>query len=94
MPLFLPPPPVPRAGVVLVGPVNGVNQIFTSPDKFIQDPTGSQIAVYYNGDRIELGVGNDYVVSESVPGLGFDTVTLPFAPKVGDKVTADYLIAP
>jgi hypothetical protein len=67
--------------------------VFTTPETFLNQ-AGTSIFVYYNGVRLELGVGNDYTLSESVPGNGFDTVTLPFAPvPPKDKLTADYFVA-
>ncbi len=93
MPLFYP-PRLPRTGVVLIGTIDGVNMVFTTPDFFLNDGTTS-ILVYYNGVRLELGAGNDYTLSESGgPGTGFDTVTLPFAPvPPKDKITADYFVS-
>lgn len=92
MPLFYP-PRLPRTGVALTGAIDGVNTVFTTPDKFLNDGTTS-IFVYLNGVRLELGVGNDYTLSESGgAGTGYDTVTLPFAPvPPKDKITADYFI--
>jgi hypothetical protein len=80
--------------VPLVGAINGANTVFTTPDDFEHDPSGASIAVYYNGMRLEGGTGCDYTVSESGgAGTGFDTVTLTFAPKSGDKLLADYIKA-
>lgn len=92
MPLYYP-PRLPRTGVALIGVINGTNMVFTTPETFMHDGTTS-IFVYLNGVRLELGVGNDYVVSESIPGNGYDTVTLPFAPvPPKDKITADYFVS-
>lgn len=85
-----------RTGVALVGAINGVNMVFTTPSIFVHASGGDSIAVYYNGQRLFEGAANDYVVSESGgPGTGYDTVTLTFAPKGvppsnPDIVTADY----
>jgi len=66
--------------------------VFTVPasDKFLQDAL-HQIQPRYDGRDMFVGASNDYTVSESGGvGTGFDTVTFTFAPKVGDRLTADY----
>lgn len=81
-----------RNGVLLSGAIDGVNQTFTSPEKFRHSPPNYNIAVYYNGQRIFLD--DDYTVSESGgSGTGYDTVSTLFSPKVGDKIWADYIAA-
>jgi hypothetical protein len=76
----------------LIGPKNGVNVIFTTPEVFIQSGE-TVIRVYRNGQRSYLGVSNDYTVSESGgPGTGFDTITLAVAPLGYEIITTDYLI--
>ena len=82
-----------RWDIELIGPIDGVNKIFTVPDIFV-DIGNAKIRVYLSGQRILQGVDNDYLISESGgPGTGYDTVTLlgP-APVPGDKITADYLV--
>jgi hypothetical protein len=79
-----------RVGVALAGAVDGINTIFTAPETFVQTASGFQIAVYYNGQR--LVVVDDYTVSGGGAGEG-TTLTLLFAPKAGDKLTADYIAA-
>lgn len=76
------------------GVINGVNNVFTTTLNFI--PSGPQKeTVYYNGVMMESGAGNDYVVSESGgPSTGFDTITLAFVPKVGDRIWIDYAPSP
>jgi hypothetical protein len=81
-----------RIGVTLSGAVNGVNVVFTTPEKFVQTPPGLSIQAFLNGQRLVLL--DDYSVSESGgPGTGFDTVTVVLAPRAGDKVFADYVKA-
>ena len=70
----------------------GNPQVFTTPEKFVHIVPGSSIAVYFNGQRLEQGIGCDFTVSESVPTAGYDTVSLLFTPVMGDKVFADYFI--
>ena len=79
--------------IVLIGIIDGVNLIFTTPDIFIQD--GHQIAVYLNGVR--QIISQDYMVAESGgPGTGYNTVIFTIPPKPlplpTDIVTADYYI--
>jgi hypothetical protein len=83
-----------RWNIALGGPKNGVNLVFTTPEKFRQ--VGNLvIRVYLNGQRLSLGAANDYTVSESGgPGAGFDTVTLAIPLIPVDALTADYIFAP
>lgn len=76
-------------GVGLLGVMNGVNRVFMTPGIFVNQLGGDTLQLYYNGQRL-LEV-DDYTLSESGgSGPGYDTVTLLFAPKPGDKLTADY----
>lgn len=77
-------------GDVLAGTIDGVNRVFTTSDKFVMEFGGAQVMVHVNGVRQKLT--DDYSVSESVPGLGFDTITFVVAPKPGDNLLADYEI--
>ena len=72
----------------LVGAIDGVNTVFTSPTNWVRSAI-TQEAVYYNGQRLIEGPGNDYIATESVPAAGFDTVTFSFAPIPGDVLTID-----
>jgi hypothetical protein len=82
-----------RTGVELIGTINGSNTVFSTPDSFVRISPGLSIAVYYNGQRLREGLSDDYSLSESGgPGMGWDTVTLSFAPKPGDTLSADYAI--
>lgn len=76
-------------GQLLLGAINGVNQIFTSPVRWVRTAT-VQEKLYLNGQRLTEGVGNDYVASESVPSAGFDVITLSFAPSLGDVLLIDF----
>jgi len=73
----------------LLGPINGTNTIFATSTKFIRDGTRNEV-LKYNGVTLDQGGSDDYVASESVPTTGFDTVTLTFAPQVGDKLIIDF----
>ena len=76
----------------LIGPVDNLNTVFTSAEKFRHDGIRNECC-YYNGQLLEEGAGNDYVVSESVPGLGYDTIETLFIPRNGanpDKLWIDY----
>lgn len=78
----------------LVGTKDGVNQSFTIPDPEFVQIGETVIRVFYNGQRLRLGSGNDYTVSESGGvGTGYDTVTLVgVAPFPQEELTADYLV--
>ncbi len=83
-----------RAAQGLVGPKNGVNEVFTTPglEKFTHNLPFLDISVYYNG--IRLALLDDYMVSESGgPGTGYDTVILNIAPLSNDHLFADYILA-
>ena len=65
-------------GEVPSGAIDNVNTDFTTSNDF---RPGSE-RVYYNGERLQSGAGNDYTISESGGfGTGFDTIVLAFAPK-------------
>lgn len=81
-----------RHAVALVGAINGVNVTFMvpSPDRFRTEPPRLGLSLFYNGRR--MLVVDDFAVSESGgPGTGYDTITMLFAPKAGDKLWADYV---
>jgi len=77
-------------GELPAGPINGVNKVFTTAAKFLED----SLRVYLNGQRLTVGALKDYVVSESGgSGTGFDTMTLATAPISGakpDVIIVDY----
>ena len=77
-------------GQNLLGSQDGINTVFTTPLKFIRNAVTKEI-VFLNGVRLREGVGNDYVVSESVPGTGFDTLTFSMPPAVAAHLTIDYV---
>ena len=83
-----------RWNVPLLGPRDGVNLVFQTPEPFLV-ATYLPFCVYRNGVRLESGTENDYNVSESGgPGTGYDTVTLlAFPPHITEKLTADYATA-
>lgn len=82
----------PKIDQPLTGAINGVNAVFTTPDKFVHDGSLAE-RFYYNGVRLKEGVGQDYEVSESGgAGTGYDTITMALAPKIGDVLTIDYFV--
>ena len=81
-----------RWGIPLVGVKNGVNNVFTTPENFVQS-VNVIIRVYWNGRRLKLN--DDYTVSESGGiGTGYDTVTFlfPKPPVATSELTADYIV--
>ncbi len=83
-----------RTGQNLLGAKNRSNTSFATPssEKFTHTLPTLSIQVYYNGVRLALT--EDYQVAESGgSGTGFDTVVLAFAPKPGDQLFADYILA-
>jgi hypothetical protein len=78
-------------GITLIGAIDKINQVFTTPTYFLHEIGGRSIQVYYNGQR--LLDPDDYIPSESGgAGTGYDTITLQGAkpPRPGDKLWADY----
>jgi hypothetical protein len=75
-----------------VGPRDGINLVFTTPDYFFVS-TYVSCSVYRNGVRLESGTDNDYTIAESGgPGTGYDTVILKaFPPLPPEKLTIDYI---
>jgi hypothetical protein len=83
-----------RMNQPLTGGINSVNTVYsTAPAVFLHDAQRQEM-FYINGVRQKPGVGNDYVVSESAPGFGYDTITVAYAPKPGDVLTVDYYAGP
>lgn len=81
-----------RWGIDLLGPKDGTNTTFQTPEPFIQQGT-VVIRIYWNGQRLRLGSANDYTVAESGGvGTGFDTIIMVVAPMNFDVLTADYVI--
>ncbi len=78
----------------LSGAINNINNIFTTPNIFLQNAT-YQISVYYNGVRQLLSV--DYLVAEGGgPGTGYNTVIFNDPPDPGTTtsyITADYYVS-
>lgn len=79
-----------RYGIDLLGPKDGVNKVFTTPEEF----SSGTIRVYFDGVRMREAVDSDYVASESGgPGSGYDTVTfVAAAPRADENMLADYMI--
>jgi hypothetical protein len=84
-----------RQNIDLEGDVDGVNRIFTTPDKFINGTYQSntfKIQVFHNGRA--LLETEDYIVSESGGvGTGYDTIIfVSFVPLSNSKIFANYMI--
>lgn len=93
MSVYVSPSPQARIieGEILSGIIDGHNKTFTTSDKFSMEFAGPQIKVYINGVRQKFT--DDYSVSESVPGGGFDTIVFVLAPRPGDKLMCDYEVS-
>lgn len=84
-----------RAAQGLVGPKDGVNEVFTTPglEKYVHNLPFLDISVYYNG--IRLALLDDYMVVESGgAGTGYDTIIMNIPPLFNDHLFADYILAP
>lgn len=81
----------PRLSAALLGAQNGVNLVFTTPQKFLHISPYFLERVYVNGQRMKEGPTFDYVASESGgPGAGFDTITFIFPPLSVDVLLVDF----
>lgn len=76
-----------RYGQPLTGAIDGVNLVFNTVVRFRHDGDRDE-ALYLNGVRLDEG--DDYVASETVLGLGYDTITTANPPKLGDKLAIDF----
>lgn len=91
MPLFRAPLQI-KEQVTPAGVIDGVNDTYTTPEIFTQDPPDASIKVFRNGQQQTLN--SDYTVSESGgAGTGFDTIIFDAAciPKTGEIVLVDYI---
>jgi hypothetical protein len=71
----------------------GNPSVWTTPEVFLHVVNGASISLYYNGQRLRFGSGNDFTVSESGGvGSGYDTVALLFTPHASDTFCADYFV--
>lgn len=81
-----------RIREALNGVIDGANQVFTTNQDIDRTVTGKHEWVYYNGQLLREGAGNDYVASESGGvGTGYDTITTAIAPRVGDVLEIIYI---
>lgn len=75
-------------GAILIGPINGSNLTFTTPEKFV----GGTLRLHFNGVRVFEP--DDYATMESGgSGTGYDTIVFVagLVPKAGDRLLADYI---
>jgi len=82
-----------QQGVALLGPKNGMNRVFTTPDSFLNGAFHAndfRIRVYHNGRQVIQTI--DYDVGSNGPA-DFNTVTFKsFIPISTSKLEADYII--
>jgi hypothetical protein len=89
------PAPIPefedfRRNITLIGVMDGANQDFFSPDKFLISPFTEM--VYRNGVAQSKGASDDYVITETGGvGTGYDKVTFAVAPLSWEHLTIDYI---
>ena len=80
--------------VTLAGIRDGINRIFSTPDKFINGLLGNNdfhILIKHNGRDLVENI--DYFIAESGgTGSGFDTIILNFSPKPRSVLIADYVV--
>ena len=70
---------------------DGARTTFTTALLFRHGGVDSE-SVYYSGQRLLHGVGNDYVAAESGgPGTGFDTIIMAQTPKVWSNLQIDFV---
>lgn len=67
-------------GETLVGGINGINKIFTTPHDFVSTTT----EIMWNGIRVARGSGGDYEES------GNNTIVFEEAPLPGDILRVNY----
>lgn len=63
----------------ITGACNGSNTAFVLPDT----PISNTLDLYYEGQRLTVGAGNDYTISGA-------TITTLFAPESGTNLVAKY----
>lgn len=69
---------------------NGVLTTFTISEDYIHALVGRE-AVFYNGQRLKEGSGNDYVATESGGvGTGYDSIVMAVAPHSDAELLIDY----
>lgn len=83
-----------KQNIPLIGTLDGVNRIFTTPDKFIQgtfDGNIFSIMVFHNGQELVPNI--DFTISESGGiGTGNDTITfISFIPTSNSILVAAYV---
>ena len=70
---------------------DGARIIFTTALPFRHGGVDSE-SVYYSGQRLLYGAGNDYVAAESGgPGTGFDAIIMAQIPKVWSNLQIDFV---
>lgn len=89
-----------KTGVQLIGPLNGVNRVFHTPDKFLH-ANGVSLDVFHNGRRLietptpDVRLGDFFCSESGGSGTGFDTINLlSFVPVGRSSLVTDYQLAP
>lgn len=84
-----------RQDIILIGDKNNVNRTYKTPEKFINgNYSGNlfKIQVTHNGKR--LFENTDFIVKESVSGLGFDVVEMiSFTPNSLSDLRCSYYVS-
>lgn len=77
---------------LLIGPKNGLNRFYTTPNKFIYDPgNGTEPVFKRNGQTIYLGLELNAILESGGVGTGYDIVEFMLPPKRNDTLTVDYI---
>lgn len=82
--------------IVPSGALNGINRTFTTPNKFLNGTyLGSDYSIQVRHNGRVLFPGSDYIVLESVPTFGFDTIIIiSFTPASNSKLICSYTSLP
>ena len=88
-----------KTGISFIGPLNSLNRIFMTPDKFVH-ANGLSLDVFHNSRRLveapvpDVRLGDFFCSESGGVGTGFDTINLlSFAPSSSSVLLADYQVA-
>lgn len=80
-----------KYGVSFTESPDGVRVTFSITEDYIHTVVGKE-SVFYNGQRLKEGSGNDYVATESGGvGTGYDSIVMAIAPHSDAELLIDYV---